>query len=175
MSKAPASPGSSFAGQTHVFDLRVYYEDTDAGGIVYYANYLKFAERARTEVLRELGVAQRELMEGEGLAFAVRRCTVDYVAPARLDDLLQIHSTVRALGAASLDIEQSIRRAPDSQEDGVGELVRLDVKLAVINKSGRASRIPEDIAELLRPYVVDAEGPSSTKEHSVNPHNKKRA
>jgi len=170
-----SKPLSSFAGQTHLFDLRVYYEDTDAGGIVYYANYLKFAERARTEVLRELGVAQRELLEGEGLAFAVRRCTVDYFAPAKLDDELQIHSTVRALGAASLDIEQSIRRAPDNKEGGVGELVRLDVKIVVINKSGRASRIPEDVAELLRPYVVDAEGPSSTKEHSVNPHNKKRA
>lgn len=165
-----SKPLSSFEGQTHVFDLRVYYEDTDAGGIVYYANYLKFAERARTEVLRELGVAQRELMEGEGLAFAVRSCTVDYLAPARLDDELQVHSTVRALGAASLDIEQSIRR-----HDGVGELVRLDVKIVVINKSGRASRIPEDIAELLRPYVVDAEGPGSPKEHSVKPHNKKRA
>lgn len=163
-------PLSSFASQTHLFDLRVYYEDTDAGGIVYYANYLKFAERARTEVLREIGVAQRELMEGEGLAFAVRRCTVDYFAPAKLDDELQIHSTVRALGAASLDIEQSIRRS-----DGVGELVRLDVKIVVINKSGRASRIPEDVAELLRPYVVDAEGSGSQNEQSVKPHNKKRA
>lgn len=165
-----SKPLSSFAGQTHLFDLRVYYEDTDAGGIVYYANYLKFAERARTEVLRELGVAQRELMEGEGLAFAVRRCTVDYFAPAKLDDELQIHSTVRGLGPASLDIEQSIRRS-----DGVGELVRLDVKIVVINKSGRASRIPEDVAELLRPYVVDAEGSGSQNQDSVKPHNKKRA
>jgi acyl-CoA thioester hydrolase len=165
-----SKPLSSFAGQTHLFDLRVYYEDTDAGGIVYYANYLKFAERARTEVLRELGVAQRELMEGEGLAFAVRRCAVDFFAPAKLDDELQIHSTVRALGPASLDIEQSIRRS-----DGVGELVRLDVKIVVINKSGRASRIPEDVAELLRPYVVDAEGSGSQNQDSVKPHNKKRA
>jgi len=158
-------PLSSFAGQTHVFNLRIYYEDTDAGGIVYYANYLRFAERARTEVLRDLGVAQRELLEGEGLGFAVRRCVVDYFAPARLDDELQIHSVVRALGPASIDIEQSVRRA-----DGIGELVRLDVKLAVINKTGRASRIPEDVAELLKPFVVHAEG-----ESSVNPRNKKRA
>ncbi|HEY4133847.1 MAG TPA: tol-pal system-associated acyl-CoA thioesterase [Alphaproteobacteria bacterium] len=159
------SKESGFEGKTHVFPLRVYYEDTDAGGIVYYANYLKFAERARTEVLRELGVAQRELMEGEGLAFAVRRCAVDYLAPARLDDELQVHSVVRELGAASIAIEQSIRRG-----DGIGELVLLQVKLAVINKSGRASRIPEDIAELLRPYVVLAEGSKS-----ANLSNKKRA
>ena len=160
MSKQPG-----FVGQTHVFRLRVYYEDTDAGGIVYYANYLKFAERARTEVLRDLGVGQRELMEGEGLGFAVRRCAADYLAPARLDDELEVHSTVRALGPASIDIEQNIRRS-----DGVGELVNLEVKLAVLNKSGRASRIPEDVAELLKPFVVHAEG-----ESSVKPNNKKRA
>ncbi|MFN4281014.1 MAG: tol-pal system-associated acyl-CoA thioesterase [Alphaproteobacteria bacterium] len=159
------SKASGFIDQTHVFRLRVYYEDTDAGGIVYYANYLKFAERARTEVLRELGVGQRELMEGEGLGFAVRRCAADYLAPARLDDELEVHSTVRALGPASIDIEQSVRRS-----DGVGELVNLEVKLVVLNKSGRASRIPEDVSELLKPFVVHAEG-----ESSVTPHNKKRA
>lgn len=159
------SKASGFIGQTHVLRLRVYYEDTDAGGIVYYANYLKFAERARTEVLRELGVGQRELMEGEGLAFAVRRCAADYLAPARLDDELEVHSTVRALGPASIDLEQNVRRS-----DGVGELVNIEVKLVVINKSGRASRIPEDVAELLKPFVVGGEG-----EDSVKPHNKKRA
>jgi len=165
MSKRP----STFEGQTHIFNLRVYYEDTDAGGIVYYANYLRFAERARTEVLRDLGVAQRELLEGEGLGFAVRRCVVDYFAPARLDEELQVHSVVRALGPASIDIEQSVRRVHEDGGDG-GELVRLGVKLVVINKSGRASRIPEDVSELLKPFVVHVEG-----ESSVNPHNKKRA
>ncbi|HEU0071532.1 MAG TPA: tol-pal system-associated acyl-CoA thioesterase [Alphaproteobacteria bacterium] len=160
------SSKSGFIDQTHIFRLRVYYEDTDAGGIVYYANYLKFAERARTEVLRDLGVAQRELMETEGLAFAVRRCAADYLAPARLDDELEVHSTVRALANASIDIEQNIRRS-----DGVGELVNITVKLAVINKNtGRPSRIPEDVSELLKPFVVHAEG-----ESSVNSHNKKRA
>lgn len=171
MTEAMQPSQGGFAGKAHVFPLRVYYEDTDAGGIVYYANYLKFAERARTEVLRELGVGQWALMEGEGLAFAVRRCTADYLAPARLDDALEVSSTIRALGAASLDIEQVIRRAGEA-----ADLVRLDVRLAVINRAGRPVRIPEDIAELLRPYVVpaDAAGDSSKRPTNSVP-NKKRA
>src|ERR1700742_3787402 len=93
--------------------FRVYYEDTDTGGIVYYANYLKFAERARTEVLRDLGITQRILMDEEGVAFAVRRCEVDYLVPARLDDELEVRTALRALGAASLDLDQAIYRVTD--------------------------------------------------------------
>ncbi len=160
-----------FVGKAHVFPVRVYYEDTDAGGIVYYANYLKFAERARTEVLRELGVGQWSLMEGEGLAFAVRRCLADYLAPARLDDALEITSTVRALGAASLEIDQVIRRAGETND-----LVRLEVRLAVINRAGKPVRIPDDIAELLRPCVVPADAGATALKHSTNSvSHKKRA
>ena len=70
----------------HRIELRVYWEDTDAAGIVYYANYLRFAERGRTELLRALGVGQRRMAEEQGIAFAVRRCTCEYIRPARLDD-----------------------------------------------------------------------------------------
>ena len=101
MRKDVSGFASNFSGQTHIFNLRVYYEDTDAGGIVYYANYLKFAERARTEVLRDLGVAQRELLEVEGIGFAVRRCAVDYFAPAKLDDLGGRADQRRKLGIAA--------------------------------------------------------------------------
>ena len=119
----------------HVFPLRVYYEDTDAGGVVYYANYLKYAERARTELLRDLGVEQSELMAGAGLAFAVRSVAVDYLSPARLDDRLEVHSRLEDVRGASLRAEQSIRR-------GAVELVRLEVRVACMNRSGRAARLP---------------------------------
>ncbi|HEC14899.1 MAG TPA: YbgC/FadM family acyl-CoA thioesterase [Rhodospirillales bacterium] len=79
----------SGAGDPHVFPIRVYFEDTDAGGIVYYANYLKFAERARTEMMRSLGVESSHWLDGEGVVFAVRRCDADYRRPARLDDLFK--------------------------------------------------------------------------------------
>lgn len=137
----------------HIATFRVYYEDTDTGGIVYYANYLNFAERARTEVLRDLGIAQRALMDSHGLAFAVRRCEVDYLAPARLDDELEVRTTLRALGHASLDLDHAIfRREPDSGE--ARELTRLVVRLAVIGRDGRPTRLPSPIADLLRPLAV---------------------
>jgi acyl-CoA thioester hydrolase len=90
--------------------VRVYYEDTDAGGIVYYANYLKFFERARTEWLRSLGIHQQELMESEGAAFVVRSATVEYIAAARLDDELAVRLTVEKLGRASVQFKQEAWR-----------------------------------------------------------------
>jgi acyl-CoA thioester hydrolase len=86
--------------------VRVYYEDTDAGGIVFYANYLKFFERARTEWLRAAGIGQQELLESEGAAFVVKSAALDYHAPARLDDVLTIRTTVEKLGRASVQFAQ---------------------------------------------------------------------
>lgn len=86
--------------------VRVYYEDTDAGGIVFYANYLKFFERARTEWLRAAGIGQRELLEAEGAAFVVKSASLDYHAPARLDDVLTIRTVVEKLGRASVQFAQ---------------------------------------------------------------------
>lgn len=136
----------------HIMTLRVYYEDTDTGGIVYYANYLKFAERARTEVLRDLGIAQSALIETEGLAFAVRRCEVDYLAPARLDDELEVRTTLRALGNASLDLDQAICRRDAAGEPR--ELARMTVRLAVITRAGRPTRLPSKVADVLRPLAL---------------------
>ena len=102
----------------HVFQCRVYYEDTDAAGIVYYANYLKFAERARSEFLRVRGISNRAVHEREGVVFAVRRLTVDYIAPARLDDLLdvrtrsvEVHVVRNREGQQPLDLGDTVRRA----------------------------------------------------------------
>lgn len=157
-----SKPASRFATNgIHIVSLRVYYEDTDTGGIVYYANYLKFAERARTEVLRDLGIAQRALMEQDGLAFAVRRCEVDYLAPARLDDELEVRTALRALGAASLDLDQAIYRRPGDDGAAEQELARLVIRLAVINRTGRPTRLPPRIMDLLRPLAVKRDGPDA--------------
>lgn len=130
---SPARP--SRAEAHHVFPLRVYYEDTDAAGIVYYANYLKFAERARTEMLRARGFDHTRLDSLAGLAFAVRSCSVDYRRPARLDDALEVHTRITRIGGATLEADQEIRRA------GV-TVTRLHVRLACINRDGRPARLP---------------------------------
>ena len=100
---------------------------------MYYANYLRYAERGRTEMLRALGVNQRALAETEGFTFVVRRVVVDYIAPARLEDALDIVSTVREVGGATVGMEQLVRRGADV-------LVRMDVTLAGVNARGRATR-----------------------------------
>lgn len=93
--------------------VRVYYEDTDAGGVVYYANYLKFLERARTEYLRHLGFGQEALMRDAGILFAVRRVEIDYLSPARFDDALRVEATLDAVSKVSMDFSQRILRTPD--------------------------------------------------------------
>jgi acyl-CoA thioester hydrolase len=123
----------------HQYRCRIYFEDTDAAGVVYYANYLKLAERARTEALRDAGVRHAELVERHGLIFMVRRAKLDYLRPARLDDSLIVASRVLVLGAASVELRQSFFRA-----DGDGRaLVVADVLLACVRLSDmRAVRMP---------------------------------
>lgn len=100
------------ANHPHRFSCRVYYEDTDFGGIVYYANYLKFIERARSEWVRELGLDQRA-MKAEGVVFAVRRVEADYLRPAVFDDLLDVTTQVERRGGASLTLWQEVRRGEE--------------------------------------------------------------
>ena len=94
----------------HRHPIRVYYDDTDAGGIVYHATYLRFAERGRTEALREVGAPHAELTALHGLFFMVRRIKVDYLAPARLDDSLVVETTTLVVGAATVELRQDIVR-----------------------------------------------------------------
>ena len=138
--------GGSFDGPgLHRYPLRVYYEDTDAGGIVYHANYLRFMERARTEMLRLLGLSHTELMEREGVSFAVRRMRIEFVAPARLDDTLEVVTRIADIGGASLAAAQSVRRAgPDGRE-----LAWADLTLALINRAGRPARLPAPVRDIL--------------------------
>src|SRR5471030_909308 len=110
MNMSTSEPQQANGLLTFDWPLRVYYEDTDAGGIVFYANYLKFFERARTEWLRACGVDQNRLAEETGAIFIVRSTAVDYRAPARLDDIVKIVSQIERLGRASVDFTQEAWR-----------------------------------------------------------------
>jgi acyl-CoA thioester hydrolase len=138
----PAAGSGLLDAGEHRFPVRVYWEDTDGSGIVYHAGYLRFAERARTELLRLAGVQQRDLLAREGIAFPVRRLEIDYLSPALLDDALEIATRLTAAGAASIDLAQAIRR------DGEA-LARLKVKVACVGPAGRPVRIPAAIRQAL--------------------------
>ncbi len=137
------SPRGRFDNGEHVLPLRVYYEDTDAAGIVYYANYLKFAERARTEMIRSLGFEHRQSMAETGLGFAVRRCTAEYLLPARLDDEIAVRSRIDAVGGASLDMTQRIVLLGEGGAET--DLVELNIRLACLDKNHRPARMPADL------------------------------
>ena len=128
----------------HRFALRVYYEDTDLAGIVYYANYLKFIERARSEWVRARGVDQGALHRAAGLVFAVRRLTADYLAPARFDDMLGVETRLVTLGGARIVLDQAVLR-------GAIVLFRAEVTLACLDRGGRAVRLPAEIRRQLGP------------------------
>jgi acyl-CoA thioester hydrolase len=120
----------------HRYGVRVYYEDTDAGGIVYHANYLRFAERARTESLRAMGLPHNIMMLQYGMIFVVRRVEVDYQRPARLDEWLTVVTAAVEVGAASLILRQSILR--DSETIAVLGLTLVSIRA----ETGRAERMP---------------------------------
>lgn len=131
----------------HHWRLRVYYEDTDAGGIVYYANYLRFFERARTEYLRALAIDHATLKTSHGLIFAVRNCSVDYRAPARLDDWLDIVTSLTAIGASRLDMRQDIRH-----EEQI--ITTAQITVVAVGLDGRAKRLPEALRQRFQPFVA---------------------
>lgn len=122
----------------HQFDLRVYYEDTDFGGIVYYANYLKFIERARSEWVRELGIDQIALKDQQKIVFAVRRVEADYLAPARFEDELTVFTRVLSSSPARLKLNQVVRR-------GEVKLFEAIVTLVALGPSGAPVRLPEPL------------------------------
>lgn len=124
--------------------VRVYYEDTDAAGVVYYANYLKFIERGRTELLRRAGFEQHRLSKEHGVAFAVRSLNADYLQAARLDDELEVTSAIESMGRAQILFHQEVRRA--------GELLfTAQVRIACFDPArGRAAAMPRPIYDFLR-------------------------
>jgi acyl-CoA thioester hydrolase len=152
-----AMSAAAASGPTHRMKLRVYYEDTDAAGIVYYANYLKFAERGRTEMMRALGFAHSAVAAEFGTLFTVRRLGADYRAPARLDDALVVETRVVEIGAATLLLDQQIRR-----DDGT-VLVAIDILVACIGRGGHPRRIPAGLRAALAAPAHSTVTPSSVQ------------
>ena len=127
----------------HIMPMRVYYEDTDTAGIVYYANYLRFIERARTEILRLCGVDQFTLMNApaaDRISFAVTRAEVDYISPAHLDDIITVKTRTTRVRGASIPMEQDIWRGDDL-------LLRSFIKAACLNADGAPTRLPRDFVQ----------------------------
>jgi acyl-CoA thioester hydrolase len=122
---------------THVLPIKVYYEDTDMGGVVYYANYLKFIERARSEIVEELGVDQHA-MKADGLVFVVTRVVADYLAPARMGDRLTVKTTHRAPSPARWLFDQEVWR--DDQC-----LFKAEVTAVCMTLAGRPARLPAEL------------------------------
>lgn len=133
-------------GGVFTWPVRVYYEDTDSGGVVYYANYLKFMERARTEWLRARGFEQSELLRVHGIVFVVHDVHIRYLRPALFDDLLQVTVSVHATGASWIEFSQTVERPPGRERDEV--LARARIKIVCVKHlSFKPVEIPEIVRE----------------------------
>jgi acyl-CoA thioester hydrolase len=144
---APEPAAGRFEGQAFVFPLRVYYEDTDFSGVVYHASYLRFMERGRSEFLRAADVPHQAMLEGDPPVFwAVRRMTVDFVKPARVDDALLVYTKALELAGARLRLDQAVCRAADV-------LVKADVEVCVVTRDGRPRRVPELVRRKLQAFI----------------------
>ncbi len=131
--------------------VRIYYEDTDAGGVVYYSNYLKFLERCRTEWLRAIGHDQADLMRDPGIAFVVRTVNLEYLKPARLDELLTVDLEIEKITRSQLFFRQSIRRANPDAASGWDELITGQIQLVCVNAAQmKIASIPASIPAFLR-------------------------
>ncbi len=143
------APSGQFVGPSHLFPVRIYYEDTDLSGVVYHANYLRYMERARSDMLRLAGIDQRTAQEGGEGAWAVTDLKIRYHAPARLDDVLTVESRVVAVRGASVDIIQTIRRDDDILTKGA-------VTAAFVAPNGRARRQPAHWLAIFRDLMNGA-------------------
>jgi acyl-CoA thioester hydrolase len=144
-------PTGSVQNGKHHFAVRIFYQDTDVSGVVYHANYLNFMERARTEFLRCIGIEMREMMVAEDKAyFAVRDLQISYLRPAFLDDVLHIETWARELNAASVTMQQQLRRA--------GEVVcTAELRVAVLGADGRPRRWPAPWHKIMQDLSIHAD------------------
>ncbi len=127
---------------SHVFPVRVYYEDTDMAGIVYYANYLRYIERARSDWVRECGIDQNVMRERDGVVFVVRRVEADYIAPAKFDDMLEVRTLTRSVSGVRLSMGQEVWR-------GETCLFRAEVLIVCVGADGKPARLPANIRQKL--------------------------
>tara|TARA_Y100000746_G_C15231799_1_gene337723 strand:+ start:86 stop:484 length:399 start_codon:yes stop_codon:yes gene_type:complete len=118
-----------------IHEIKVYYEDTDVGGVVYYSNYLKFLERARTEFINSIGLSNKKLLDEYKTLIIVKSCNIDYIKPAKLEDKLQIYSTIDSFKKASFIILQNIKKNDDL-------IIKAKLKLVTVNKEGKPIKIP---------------------------------
>ena len=128
--------------------LKVYYEDTDSGGVVYYANYLKFLERARTEALYSIGYSNKKIKDDFDALIIVKACNIEYKKSAHLEDELNIRSFVKSITKTSFFMNQIITRENDT-------IVEAQVHLVFINKDGKPVKIPDEIYSKFKPYFCD--------------------
>jgi len=129
--------------------IKIYYEDTDSGGVVYYANYLKFLERARTEALFSIGFSNKKIKEQYSSLIIVKSCNIEYKKPAHLEDELTIRSFVKSITKTSFFMKQIITRGDD-------EIVDSKIHLVFVNKEGKPVKIPEEIYSKFKPYFCDS-------------------
>jgi len=138
-----------FRGKTHILPVRIYYEDTDLSGVVYHANYLRFMERGRSEYFRCAGITRLARLEDpEPTAWTLRKALLEYHRPARLDDLVEVHTRCTGLTGARMTASQSIHRNGTL-------LVQGEVEACIITLSGKPRRIPEDIRAKLAPLLTE--------------------
>ena len=124
------------------YTTRIYYEDTDAGGVVYYANYLKFLERARSEAIYSLGLSNKELLDKEGIIIIVKSCNIEYKKPAKFEDEIQIISKINEVRNSSFKMHQIIKKK-------ITIISEADVLLVTVNKEGKPVRIPNLLKKLI--------------------------
>ena len=125
-----------------IHEVKVYYEDTDAGGVVYYSNYLKFLERARTEMINSIGLSNKKLLEEHKTLIIVKSCNVEYLSPSKLEDTLQIHSSIESFNKASFVIKQNIKK-----DDNL--IVKAKLKLVTVNQEGKPIKVPSALEKQL--------------------------
>tara|TARA_Y100000992_G_scaffold64633_1_gene39800 strand:+ start:479 stop:901 length:423 start_codon:yes stop_codon:yes gene_type:complete len=130
-------------------DVKVYYEDTDSAGVVYYANYLKFLERARTEALGEINLSNKKIKDIHNSIIIVKSCKIDYKKPAHLEDNLKIRSFIKSINQASFFMNQIITRCEK-------EIVTAQVHLVFVNTAGKPTKIPDEIYSKFKPYFCDS-------------------
>ena len=129
--------------QEFKYKVKVFYEDTDAGGVVYYANYLKFFERARTEAIAEIGLSNKKLLDDFGVLIIVKSCNIDYKKPAKLEDQLEIKSIISSISNSSFKMTQKVFRDDDL-------LTSSEIHLVIVDKKGKPSRIPDELRKKIK-------------------------